>query len=105
MRRLLRPKPDLRRGVEPAQRRSQIQKRAPRSEADLAVEFVRLDDLSDTEREANETLERTGRIIVRDKEVPIPADDGIWLSPAQVSKEVSERLGWRFAPSSEFPKA
>lgn len=44
----------------------------PKSEADLAVEFVRLDDLTDEEREAYEGLNRTGRVIIREKLVPGP---------------------------------
>ena len=42
------------------------QKRAPKSEADLAVEFVRLEDLSPEEVEAYEALEMTGRVIIRE---------------------------------------
>jgi len=81
-----------------------IQKRTPKSEADLAIEFVRLDDLADEEREAYEGLEKTGRVIIREKLVPAP-DDREWLSPKEVSAAVQDRLGWRFGASAEFPKA
>ena len=81
-----------------------IQKRTPRTEADLAVEFVRLDDLTNEEREAYEGLEKTGRVIIRDKLVPGP-DDRDWLSPKEISAAVQDRLGWRFGSSAEFPRA
>jgi len=81
-----------------------IQKRTPKSEADLAVEFVRLDDLTEEERVAYEGLEKTGRVIIREKLTPAP-DDRDWLSPKEVSAGVQGKLGWRFVASAEFPKA
>ena len=46
------------------------QKCAPKTEADLAVEFVRLEDLTPDEVEAYEALERTGRVIIRESRHP-----------------------------------
>lgn len=77
------------------------QKRSPNSEADLAVEFVRLDDLTPEEVEAYEALERTGRVIIREKDVP---DQG-WMRPSQAAAEIQAQIGYRFMPSAEFPKA
>lgn len=77
------------------------QKRAPRSEADMAVEFVRLEDLSPGEVEAYEALEKTGRVIIREKTPPDPG----WMKPSAAAKEIQDAIGWRFGASSEFPKA
>lgn len=77
------------------------QKRAPKSEADLAVEFVRLEDLTPEEVEAYEGLERTGRVIIREKQAPDPG----WMRPAQAAAAIEGELGWRFHPTAEFPKA
>lgn len=77
------------------------QKRSPRSEADLAVEFVRLEDLTPEEVEAYEGLERTGRVIIREKQAPDPA----WMRPAQAAAAIQDELGWRFHRTAEFPKA
>lgn len=77
------------------------QKRAPRSEADMAVEFVRLEDLTAEELEAYEALEKTGRVIIREKAAPDPG----WMKPSTAAKEIQDELGWRFGASAEFPKA
>jgi hypothetical protein len=80
-----------------------MQKRAPKSEADLAVEFVQLNELTTAERKAYEQVEKTGRVILRDKLRDV-ANAG-WMKPGPTSKAVQERLGWRFMASAEFPKA
>lgn len=77
------------------------QKRAPKSEADLAVSFVRLEDLTPEEVEAYEALERTGRVILREKQAPDPG----WMRPSPAAEAIQDELGWRFHPSAEFPKA
>jgi hypothetical protein len=77
------------------------QKRAPKTEADLAVEFVRLEDLTPEEVEAYEALERTGRVIIREKQAPDPG----WMKPSTAAREIQDELGWRFGASAEFPKA
>ncbi len=76
------------------------QKRAPKSEADLAVEFVRLEDLTPEEVDAYEALERTGRVIIREKQPPDPG----WMRPAQAAMAIQDQLGWRFHPTAEFPE-
>ena len=80
-----------------------MQKRAPASEADVAVSFVRIEDLSEDELEAYEALERTGRVILRDK-IRDVANAG-WMKPAVAAGKVQATLGQRFHPSAEFPKA
>jgi hypothetical protein len=79
-----------------------IQKRAPKSDADMAVEFVRLEDLSQEEREAYEALERTGRVILRDKAVEV--SNAGWMLPGVAAKVVAEQLGQKFM-TSDFVKA
>lgn len=80
-----------------------LQKRAPASEADVAVTFVRIEDLADEELEAYEALERTGRVILRDK-IRDVANVG-WMKPAVAAAQVQESLNVRFSPTAEFPKA
>lgn len=80
-----------------------IQKRAPKSEADLAVSFLRMEDLTEEELAGYEALERTGRIILREK-VRDVVNAG-WMKPTAAAAQVQEALGCRFSPSSEFPRA
>lgn len=79
------------------------QKRAPTSDADLAVSFLRIEDLNEEELAHYEELERTGRIILREK-VRDVVNAG-WLKPKAAAAEVQEALGCRFSHSSEFPRA
>ncbi len=76
------------------------QKRAPKSVADMAVEFVRLEDLTPEELEAYEALEKTGRIIIREK----PAPDPGWMKPSTAASKIQDELGWRFGASA-VPRA
>jgi hypothetical protein len=80
-----------------------IQKRGPKSEADLAVTFVREDDLSPEELNAYQELERTGRIILREKVRPV-ANLGK-LRPSALCSLVEAAIPFKFRASSEFPQA
>ncbi|MEU1607171.1 DUF3644 domain-containing protein [Micromonospora matsumotoense] len=80
-----------------------VQKRSPKTQADLAVSFVRLDELTPEEVEAYRSLERVGRVILRDKERDV-ANFG-WMKPSAASAAIQRRLGFRFSHSAEFPKA
>jgi hypothetical protein len=80
-----------------------VQKRAPKSEADLAVSFVREEDLSPDELIAYESLGRTGRVVIREKERPVANLNR--LRPKRVCEEVESRIPFRFRWSSEFPRA
>ena len=79
-----------------------VQKRAPKSAADLAVSFVREEELSDEERKAYETLERTGRVVLREKARPVVHLGR--LKPTAVCARVEEKIPFRFRPSAEFPQ-
>jgi len=80
-----------------------LQKRAPKSEADLAISFVREEELTEEERTAYEALERTGRVILREKERPV-SNLGRF-KPTAVCEQVEAAIPFRFRPSSEFPAA
>lgn len=80
-----------------------VQKGAPKSDADLAVSFVREDELSVDELTAYEVLEKTGRIVLRDKARPV-SNLGK-MRPSEVCKLVEAAIPFRFRPSVEFPQA
>lgn len=80
-----------------------VQKRAPKTAADLAVSFVREEDLLPDEIGAYEALERTGRIILREKERPV-SNLGR-MRPAAVCEEVERQIPFKFLRSAEFPAA
>lgn len=80
-----------------------LQKRSAQSEADLAVSFVREEDLTDKERQAYAALERTGRVIIREKERPVVHLGR--LKPSAVCARVEAAIPFRFRPSAEFPQA
>jgi hypothetical protein len=80
-----------------------VQKRSPKTEADLAVSFVREDELDGEELDAYRALERVGRVILRDKDRDV-ANLG-WMKPSVASAAVQAALGVRFTASAEFPRA
>ncbi len=80
-----------------------VQKRSPKTEADLAVTYVREDELTGEELDAYRALERTGRVILRDKNRDV-ANLG-WMKPAVASAAIQQGLGVRFSASAEFPRA
>lgn len=80
-----------------------VQKRAPKSDADLAVSFVREDELSPEELLAYAELERTGRVIIHDKERPVANSDR--YKPGVICEMVEAVIPYRFRASSEFPQA
>lgn len=66
----------------------------PKTEADMAIRFVRLDELDEAEREILSGLERTGHVIVRERQQPVRNFDG--LSPTTVVEEVQKDLPFVF---------
>jgi hypothetical protein len=66
----------------------------PKSAADAAVEFVKLDDLTDDERKVMTEAGRSGRVITKVKRVPV-SSAGCML-PKRVVSEVQERLPFAF---------
>lgn len=80
-----------------------VQKRSPSREADLAVTFVREEDLSAGERKAYEALARTGRVVLREKERPV-ASLGLY-KPKVASALIEESIPFKFNASAEFAVA
>jgi hypothetical protein len=80
-----------------------VQKRSPTSDADLAVSFVREDELTPDQRKAYEALERTGRIVLREKERPV-SNLGHY-KPKAAAQLVEAAIPYRFGASSEFAQA
>lgn len=66
-----------------------IPQMGPKTDADAAINWVRLDDLSPEQREEVERLEA----IVRDRHVPVT---DVGYLPGEVAAEVSRRLGIKF---------
>lgn len=71
-----------------------IPQTGPKSEADLAVHFVRLVDLSDEQLEVLTAAGRTGTVVVRERIRPVVHADR--LKPAQVVGAVAARVPVRF---------
>lgn len=66
----------------------------PKTDADLAVNFVRLDELTEDERRVMLEAGRAGTVIVRDRPVEVVAKDK--LLPKQVAHLVEQQLPYHF---------
>jgi hypothetical protein len=71
-----------------------VPKLGPKSEADVAVSFVREADLSDDEKAALQSLGRTGSVVVREQVRPV-ASAGL-MKPTVVASRVQERIPFVF---------
>jgi hypothetical protein len=80
-----------------------VPKTGPKSEADLAVSFVRLDDLTEEQREVFAQLGRTGTVIVRERLREV--SNAGKMKPGMASKQIGARIPFRFSVYSEFPRA
>ena len=69
----------------------------PKSDADAAIEFVKLDELTDNEREVMTEAGRSGRVITKLKKVSVSAA-GCML-PKRVVSEVQKRVPFDFSMS------
>lgn len=80
-----------------------VQRTAPADEWELAVSFVREDDLSAHDRDAYRALERSGRIVLREKDRPV---SGLGLyRPKALAAVVESEIPFRFTASSELAQA
>ncbi|MEE1941962.1 DUF3644 domain-containing protein [Streptomyces sp. TRM 70361] len=70
-----------------------------KTDADLAVNFVKLDDLTEEERRTMVEAGRKGTVITRDRHVEVA--DLNRMRPAQVAARVEEQLPFRFSASGE----
>ncbi|WP_197945796.1 DUF3644 domain-containing protein [Phytohabitans suffuscus] len=66
----------------------------PKSDADLAVNFVRLDELTEDERKVMVDAGRSGTVIVRDRQVEVTDKDK--LRPMQVVRLVEGQVPFEF---------
>jgi hypothetical protein len=80
-----------------------IPQEGPRTDDDMAVSFIREEDLSAEQREALATLGRTGAVIVR-HELRSVASHGL-VKPGAAAAAIEARIPFKFGPSSEFPRA
>jgi hypothetical protein len=76
-----------------------IPQTGPRTVADVAMRFVRIEELPDEQRGQIEEV----RTIVRDRQVPVSNIDK--HRPGAVCARVSETLGVKFSPSSDHVRA
>jgi hypothetical protein len=74
---------------------SLIPKLGTKTDADLAMSFVRESDLSSDDQELLERLGRSGRVIVREQIRPVSNDD--LLKPTPAAAQVQERLPFKFS--------
>ncbi|MFJ8439003.1 DUF3644 domain-containing protein [Kitasatospora griseola] len=70
-----------------------------KTDADLAINFVKLDDLSDVERQTMVEAGRKGTVITKDHHVEVA--DLSRMRPTQVAAHVEEQLPFRFSASGE----
>ncbi|MBN3932556.1 DUF3644 domain-containing protein [Streptomyces verrucosisporus] len=70
-----------------------------RTDADLAVNFVKLDDLTEDERRTMVEAGRKGTVITRDRHVEVADLDR--MRPAQVAARVEKQLPFHFSASGE----
>lgn len=80
-----------------------LQKRSPKSEADMAVTFVREDELDAEQLAAYRELEKTGRVIIREKDRHV-ANLNL-MKPSVAAREIQARLPYRFSVYSHFSRA
>lgn len=66
----------------------------PKTDADMAINFVRLDELTEEERRIMLDAGRSGTVIVRDRQVDVAAKDK--LLPGHVAKQVEDRVPFYF---------
>jgi len=71
-----------------------IPKTGSKTDSDLALSFVRQDELSDEDRLALETLGRTGTVIVRERTRAVASDD--LMKPTPTAAEVEARIPFEF---------
>jgi hypothetical protein len=76
-----------------------IPQTGPKSEADVAMRFVRLEELPEKQRSDLDVVQT----IVRDKQVPVQHAGR--SKPSAVCREVEKALGVRFTPSSDHARA
>jgi hypothetical protein len=67
---------------------------APKDPNSTAIQFSRLDDMTDEERAAVEEMGRKGQVIVREQRRPVQHHG--WFKPAKACAEVAKQIPFRF---------
>jgi hypothetical protein len=80
-----------------------LPKTGPKADADLALSFVRADDLTVEQREMLENLDKAGMVIVRDQIREVVNADK--MKPTAAADAIEAAIPFRFSPYSHFPRA
>lgn len=102
---------DYQAGLDPAVRDDQryefrvhlIPKASAKTDADVAMTFVRIEDLSEEQRRALAAIGDTGTVVVREQIRDVANADK--MKPGEASRKIQERIPFRFSVHSHFPKA
>lgn len=78
-----------------------LQRSGPKSEADLAIEFIRAEDLSDAQRQ--QLADRQGSVIVREVERPVL--NAGWMKPTEAAMAVETGIPFQFRVHPHFTTA
>jgi hypothetical protein len=82
---------------------NRVPKLGPKSSSDMAMTFIREDELSSSQREALEELGKSGKVLVREQQKPV-ANLGL-MRPTAVAAAIEARIPFFFRPSSDVPTA
>jgi hypothetical protein len=77
--------------------------RTTKTEADLAITFVRADELSEDERRTLDEDNKSGIVIVREHFRDVANVDK--LKPGQAASQIQSRIPFRFSAYSHFARA
>jgi hypothetical protein len=80
-----------------------IPKTGPKTDADVALTFVRATDLSDDQRQALADIGKTGTVIVREQIRDVVNADK--MKPSEAAKKVQDRIPFKFSVHSHFRRA
>jgi hypothetical protein len=80
-----------------------VPKKGAKSEADMAIEFIRWDELSDDEKEIFLNRSNNGTVIVRDQHRPV-AGHGL-MRPTAATAEIRKRIPFNFTIFGHFVPA
>jgi len=80
-----------------------IPKIGAKTEADVAMTFVRADELSDEQRAALADIGHTGTVVVRERIRDVANADK--MKPTEASKRIQDRIPFKFSVHSHFPRA
>jgi hypothetical protein len=80
-----------------------LPKTSPKTDADLALSFVRADDLTEEQKEMLANLDKAGMVIIRDQIREVANADK--LKPTAAADAIEAALPFRFSVYSHFPRA